>query len=121
MALHCPQCLTEYRDGFSECVDCHVSLAPGTPPAPPSVEHEVQLVSVFETSDPFVMNLAQAALQDAGIEFLLAGDDPAERMLTGMTPAGARPSQLQVESALQAEARAALEPLQNPEPDVIEP
>jgi hypothetical protein len=48
MAMHCPQCLTEYRDGFSECSDCHVALAPGLPPAASSAEHEVALVTVLE-------------------------------------------------------------------------
>jgi len=117
MAMHCPQCLTEYRDGFAECADCRVPLAPGLPPAPQPEAHTAELVTVIETSDPFLMNLAKAALEDAGIEYVLRGDDPGERMLTGMTTAGANPTQLQVESHREAEARAALEPLENPEPD----
>jgi hypothetical protein len=113
--MHCPQCLTEYRDGFTECADCHVPLAAGLPPAPQPVEHNVKLVTVFETSDPFLMNLAKATLEDAGIEYVEAGDDPDERILTAM-PMGGHIAQLQVEAALEAEARAALEPLENPEP-----
>jgi len=115
--MHCPQCRAEYRDGFSECSDCHVPLAPGLPPAPQTVEHTVQLVTVLETSDPFLMNLAKATLEDAGIEYVVGGDDADERMLTGMTTMGARAAQLQVEAVREAEARAALEPLQNPEPE----
>jgi hypothetical protein len=109
--------LTEYRDGFSECADCRVPLAAGFPPAPQPQNHAVDLVSVLETSDPFLINLAKATLEDAGIEYVLRGDDPGERMLTGMTPMGAPASQLQVESHCEALARAALEPLQNPEPE----
>ena len=116
MAMHCPQCLTEYRDGFSECADCHVVLAPGLPPAPPSAEHEVDLVTVLETSDPFVVNLGKASLEDAGIEYVVGGDDPVERGLTGMSPAGAMVSQVQVESTHADAARELLEPLLNPEP-----
>jgi len=115
MAMHCPTCLTEYRDGFSECADCRVPLAPGLPPAPQAIEHTVELVTVLETSDPFQMNLAKATLEDAGIEYVVAGDDAAERLLTGM-PVGAHTLQFQVEIAREAEARAALEPLENPEP-----
>jgi hypothetical protein len=116
MAMHCPQCLKEYRDGFTECADCHVPLAPGPPPNPPSEGHAVDLVTVLETSDPFVVNLGKATLEDAGIEYVMEGDDSAERGLTGMTPMGALPSQIQVESARADEARELLEPLRNPKP-----
>lgn len=114
MAMHCPQCLTEYRDGFSECADCHVALAPGLPTAP--VEgHQVELVTVLETSDPFVVNLAKASLEDAGIEYAVGGDDSAERGLTGMSPMGAMATQIQVESSRADQARELLEPLLHPE------
>jgi hypothetical protein len=116
MAMHCPRCLTEYRDGFSECADCRVPLADGPPPAAQPPEHEVNLVTVLETSDPFLMNLAKATLEDAGIEYVVAGDDAGERLLTGM-PVGAQPLQFQVEAASAAKAREALAPLENPEPD----
>jgi hypothetical protein len=108
--------LTQYRDGFSECADCRVPLVSGAPPAPETQEHEAELVAVLESSDPFVMNLAKATLEDAGIEYVLRGDDAAERTLTGMSQAGAEASQILVESARAAEAREALEPLRNPEP-----
>ena len=116
MAMHCPRCLTEYRDGFSECADCRVPLVRGLPPAPETrEEHDVDLVSVLATSDPFVMNLAKATLEDAGIEYVLRGDDAAERTLTGLSQAGAEASQFLVESGRAAEAREALEPLKNPQ------
>jgi hypothetical protein len=116
MAMHCPQCLTEYRDGFSECSDCHVPLAPGPPPASDAEGHKVTLVTVLETSDPFAVNLGKATLEDAGIEYVVGGDDTAERGLTGMSPMGAMASRIQVELARAAEARELLEPLLNPEP-----
>jgi len=116
MAMHCPKCLTEYRDGFTECSDCHVPLAEGRPPAQSEEAHEVELVTVFETSDLFAVNLAKATLQDAGIEYSVLGDDSEERALSGMTPAGAHTAQFQVEAALADRARDVLEPLNNPEP-----
>jgi len=116
MAMHCPQCLTEYRDGFKECADCHVPLASGSPPKPADDEHTVALVTVLETSDRFAIDLAKATLQDAGIQFVLDGDDSAERGLTGMTPMGAMASRFQVESARADEARELLEPVIHPEP-----
>jgi hypothetical protein len=91
-------------------------LAPGPPPAEKSPEHEVDLVSVLESSDPFAVSLAKATLQDAGIPFVERGDDAEERGLTGMTPAGAGASQFMVESGRAEEARELLEPLLHPEP-----
>jgi len=116
MAMHCPQCLTEYRDGFTECADCRVPLAPGPPPAPEKEGHNVELVTVLETTDPFVANMAKATLEDNGIEYVLAGDDPEERGLSGMSPMGAGASRFQVEAQAAAGARELLEPLTNPEP-----
>jgi len=118
MAMHCPQCLTEYRDGFKECADCHVALAPGPPPpsVPAEEGHTVDLVTVLETSDAFVVSLAKATLEDAGMEYVLGGDDSDERGLTGMSPMGASPSRFQVEAARVDEARELLEPLRNPQP-----
>jgi Putative prokaryotic signal transducing protein len=116
MAMHCPQCLTEYREGFTECADCHVPLAVGPPPVPAAGMHDVDLVTVLETSDRFAVNLGKATLEDAGIEYVMEGDDSAERGLTGMTPMGAMAAQIQVESTRADEARDLLEPLRNPEP-----
>jgi hypothetical protein len=116
MAMHCPQCLMEYRDGFEECSDCHVSLAPGSPPKPAAEGHAVNLVTVLESSDAFAVNLAKATLEDAGIEYVVGGDDSAERGLTGMSPMGAMASRIQVEAGVADAAREALEPLLNPEP-----
>lgn len=116
MAMHCPQCLTEYRDGFSECADCRVPLAPGRPPSAVPDEHQINLVTVLETHDSFAANLAKATLDDAGIPYVERGDDAAERGLTGMTQAGALASQIQVEASRAEEAREALEPILNPQP-----
>src|SRR5579872_2384792 len=64
-AMFCPQCRTEYRDGFADCADCRVALVP-------VLEAEVQdstpgLVSVFESNDRFALSLAKGSLACAGI------------------------------------------------------
>jgi hypothetical protein len=76
----------------------------------------VNLVTVMESSDSFAVNLAKSTLEDAGIEFVVGGDDAGERNLSGMSPMGAAASRIQVEAACVAQAREALEPLLNPEP-----
>ena len=125
MAMHCPQCLTEYRDGFVECVDCHVPLAFGLPPEESAsegytlngrrLELPLDVVTVPETSDGFAITLAKASLEDAGIDYVVLGDDP--RHIPGFdpTPICRRTCAIQVTRECEAEARALMEPLQNPE------
>ena len=37
---------------------------------------DLDLVTVLETSDTFALSLAKSALEDAGINYLVSGDDP---------------------------------------------
>jgi hypothetical protein len=116
--MYCPQCLTEYREGFFECADCHVSLALGLPPERPTVP-EVRLVTVLETRDSFALTLATSALEEADIEFLVSGDQPRfphanDAFGVGQTPLLTCSCRIQVASEDERGARALLEPLQNP-------
>jgi hypothetical protein len=73
--MYCPQCRVEYRDGFTECSDCHIPLLAGTPPvetAAPS-DPALGLVVVLETNDRFQLALAKGLLEDAGIPFFVLG------------------------------------------------
>ncbi|HEX3748192.1 MAG TPA: DUF2007 domain-containing protein [Bryobacteraceae bacterium] len=91
-------------------------LVPGPAPKPREEGHSVELVTVFETTDPFAANLAKATLEDSGVEFVMSGDDSDERGLTGMSPMGAMASRFQVEAQRAEVAREVLEPLLNPQP-----
>jgi hypothetical protein len=71
---------------------------------------------VLETSDPFATNLAKATLEDNGIEYVLEGDDPDEREVSGLTPMGAMTSRFQVEAHCAERAYELLAPLRNPQP-----
>ena len=118
--MYCPQCLAEYRDGFVECIDCGARLAAGLPPETKD-EHVLELVTVLETHDGFALTLAKASLDDAGIDYVVQGDDP--RYLPGFPGAfevGATPlwgcsCSIQVAPENEAEARALLDPLRKPD------
>lgn len=84
---------------------------------------DTYLVTVLETSDTFALALAKSALEDAGINYLVSGDDPRYFAIhdgvvgapgIGQTPLWKCSCQIQVARESEAEARALLEPLQNP-------
>ncbi|HVG24207.1 MAG TPA: DUF2007 domain-containing protein [Thermoanaerobaculia bacterium] len=65
----CPECDSEYRDGFTRCADCDVELIEPPPPEP-----EVQLVKIYEGGNPAVLPLIESLLRDAQIEFMTRGE-----------------------------------------------
>ena len=70
--MYCPQCGCEYRDGFSECSDCHVPLLAGTPPQK-TADPSLGLVVVLETNDQILLAFAKGLLEEAGIPFFVLG------------------------------------------------
>jgi hypothetical protein len=73
--MYCPQCLVEYRDGFTECADCHVSLVAGSPPAEPAdrFDPNADLAVVLETNDLVQLAMAKGLLEEAGIPYFVLG------------------------------------------------
>jgi hypothetical protein len=108
--MFCPQCRTEYRDGFTKCADCGVALVR-------ALETEVEdsspgLVAVFESNDTFALGLAKGSLEDAGIPFWTHGDETAARLALG--PVLFPSCQFLVTSDREAEAREVLASLESP-------
>jgi hypothetical protein len=62
--MFCPQCRSEYRQGFTRCKDCDVDLVWELPPE----DHDVNLVKVFESGDPALIPIAESLLRNANIE-----------------------------------------------------
>ena len=116
--MYCPQCSAEYEDFATECSDCGVHLVPGIPPQP-AKEPEVEFVTVMETSDALALSLAKSSLEEAGIEYLVIGDPFSyHSMVHSVSEIGSLTGlcRIQVAPEDEKEARALLQPLQNPEP-----
>jgi hypothetical protein len=113
--MYCPQCGTEYRDGFTECSDCHVPLLAGAaPPEPPDrFDPAIGLVEVLETRDAIQLAMAKGLLEDAGIPFLLLGQ--ITRLVNDVDPFIQKHVRVQVPRDREAEARELLEMLLNPD------
>ena len=114
--MYCPQFLTEYREGFVECADCRVPLLPGLPPEPAEAPPGAPPVTVLETSDPYVLSMAKASLEDAGIESIESSPETALRSI-GLEPVHIGLFHLQVSPDSEGEARNLVEPLLNPVPE----
>ncbi|MGA2185091.1 MAG: DUF2007 domain-containing protein [Bryobacteraceae bacterium] len=85
-------------------------------------QHPLELVTVLEVSDSFALRLATSALDDAGIDYVVSGDQP--RYLAGIpgsfgvgeTPLCNCCCQIQVARENESAARELLDPLLNPDP-----
>ena len=109
--MYCPQCGCEYRDGFSECSDCHVPLLAGTRPpgqADP-FDPTLDLVVVLETNDSFQVALVKGLLEEAGIPFYILGQ--IATLVNDVDGSLNKWVRVQVPSDREAEARALLEEL----------
>jgi len=113
--MFCPRCSVEYRDGFTECSDCHVPLKAGTPSSEQgSFDPSLDLVVVLETNDRIQLAMAKGLLEDAGIPFFVLGQ--IATLIQDVDGFLHKWVRLQVSRDREAEARELLEPLLQPEP-----
>ena len=113
--MYCPQCRVEYRDGFTECADCHVPLLTGTAPPerPDPFDPALGLVVVLETNERIQLAMAKGLLEDAGIPFFVLGQiTTLVNEVDGFLGKWVR---VQVPRDREEEARELLEPLLHPE------
>ncbi|MBZ5586663.1 MAG: DUF2007 domain-containing protein [Acidobacteriia bacterium] len=111
--MYCPQCRAEYREGFSECSDCHVPLLSGAPPPDP-FDPNMELVIVLETNDQVQLAMVKGLLEDAGIPFYLLGR--ITTLIQDVDPMLHKWIQVQVPRDREAEARELIESLTAAEP-----
>lgn len=89
--MYCPECGSEYREGFFTCADCEVPLTEAPPPEP--VHPDFQLVTVFEGTDPAAVALAESLLRQEEIPYVKKGEEMQD-LFPGFSPLG--PIHLQV-------------------------
>ncbi len=113
--MYCPQCLAEYRGGFTECSDCHVPLSAGTPPEAPAslFDPTLDLVVVLETNDSVQLAMAKGLLENAGIPFFILGQ--IATLVQDVDGFLHKWERVQVPRDREAEARGLLEAMLQPE------
>ena len=115
--MFCPQCGSEYREGFFECADCEVALVENPPPE--ESHPDVDLVTVLETSDPALLAIAESLLLEEEIPYLKKGEQIQDLFALGRFPAGFNvvvgPVLLQVPEEHAENAREILEALSSQE------
>jgi len=102
--MFCPQCRTEYREGFDTCTDCGVSLVSELPPevAPEYLEFEEILISLSGSDIAMIKSL----LESEGITYYFRGES---------AYSFAPPTRLMVQKDRAVEAREILKGLETSE------
>jgi hypothetical protein len=114
--VYCPQCKLEYREGFTECSDCHVPLVTGTPPDPHSeFDPDLDVVDLLETQDSIQLAMVKGLLEDSGIPFYLDGQ--ITTLVNDVSPFLQKRVRVQVPREREAEVRELLAVVLQPDPD----
>ncbi|HKV12987.1 MAG TPA: DUF2007 domain-containing protein [Thermoanaerobaculia bacterium] len=117
--MFCPECGSEYREGFTTCADCEVALVPERPAefAEPEFEGEETLVSVLSAGDLSLLTRARSLLEAEGIPYTLDGEGLQNLFGAGMIGLGYNqivgPPHLRVREEDEARARELLAELES--------
>lgn len=71
--MFCPRCGAEYREGFTECADCHVPLTDAAPP-PPEEPQYADLVPVMATYNLSDIAIVKSTLESEDIPHFFEGE-----------------------------------------------
>lgn len=127
--MFCPNCRSEFRDGFTYCKKCNKDLIDKLDPLPEDKPVEyvyAEMVTIAETSELFDIALAKGALESAHIRFNITNEFTQNLVAaSGMSGIGnpITTSKIMVEKGKEEEARLILEgimaevPLKNEDND----
>jgi hypothetical protein len=74
--MYCPKCKAEYREGFTECADCEISLVPELPGLGSKEEQAfLDLEEVLSTANPGEIALIKSLLEAENIPYLTQGEN----------------------------------------------
>ena len=89
--MYCPECRSEYREGFSQCADCEVALVETLPPLESTPHPDLHLVTVLEIGDPSLLAIAESLLQEQGIPYSKSNEQLQDLFALGRLGAGFNP------------------------------
>jgi len=83
--MQCPECGAEYREGFTRCHDCGVTLVSDPAGADPrstadarssgAADDQPALVPVLRTTDPAFLPVVKSLLASAGVPYFVQGEE----------------------------------------------
>ena len=86
--MFCPECRTEYREGFTVCVDCGATLVPELPPEPTqeSPPECADFEEVLGFMDEGVVAIVKSLMDEEGIDYYIHGEfkvsgDPTRKLM----------------------------------------
>lgn len=74
--MFCPECRTEYREGFTVCADCGTALVPELPPEPPAEipSEGADFEEVLGYMDEGIVAIVKSLLDEEEIDYYIAGE-----------------------------------------------
>jgi hypothetical protein len=73
--MFCPKCKNEYREEFTHCADCGISLVNELPKEEPKNKLEyVDLVEVLRTNNKAIIAIIKSILDSENIPYLVQGE-----------------------------------------------
>ena len=117
--MYCPECGSEYREGFLECADCQIPLTAELPAEETGPLPDLELVTVMSVEDPGRLALAESLLMEAEIPYAKKNEQVQDLFAGGRLFSNpvVGPILVQVSAEHAEEARALLDDLDSAEVD----